>query len=172
MNRLALSGLLVLACLMAVRTAHANCASPTGVAGQIIYNHDHHVPQYCNGTKWLAFTVPVPGGGAGCTSPTGEEGRIIYNTDFGAMQYCNGTSWIGFGAAAPSGGGGSVNSANLLAWYKLDDGSGTTATDAASPPHNGALTNGPTWTAGKVGAPSRLMAPTTTSTSPTSQPST
>jgi ligand-binding sensor domain-containing protein len=38
---------------------------------------------------------------------------------------------------------------NLVAWYKFDEGSGTTALDSANG-HNGTV-NGATWTAGKVG---------------------
>ncbi|MFA9262145.1 MAG: LamG-like jellyroll fold domain-containing protein [Undibacterium sp.] len=39
----------------------------------------------------------------------------------------------------------------LKAYYPLDNGSGTTATDASTNGNNGTLTNGPTWTTGQIG---------------------
>lgn len=39
----------------------------------------------------------------------------------------------------------------LVAYYPLDNGSGTTATDTSTNGNNGTLTNGPTWTTGQVG---------------------
>ncbi len=40
---------------------------------------------------------------------------------------------------------------SLVGWWKLDDGSGTTALDSSSGKHNGTLTNGPVWTNGHYG---------------------
>ncbi len=40
----------------------------------------------------------------------------------------------------------------LTAYYKLDDGSGTSATDSSTNGNTGTLTNGPTWTTGQVGS--------------------
>lgn len=31
------------------------CANPTGVEGQMIYNQSGNVPQYCDGTRWIAI---------------------------------------------------------------------------------------------------------------------
>ncbi len=39
----------------------------------------------------------------------------------------------------------------LAGYWKLDDGSGTTATDSSIHAKNGTLTNGPTWTTGQIG---------------------
>lgn len=40
-----------------------SCASPTGAAGDILYNNDYHVMQYCNGTMWKSIGVsPSPAG--------------------------------------------------------------------------------------------------------------
>ncbi len=59
-----------------------------------------------------------------------------------------------------AGGGTRVNSADsqgdalergLSGYWKLDDGSGTSATDASTKGNNGTLTNGPTWATGQVG---------------------
>ena len=45
-----------------------------------------------------------------------------------------------------------VSTTNLAAWWKFDDGSGTTASDATGNGHTGTLVNGPTWsTAGESG---------------------
>jgi hypothetical protein len=40
---------------------------------------------------------------------------------------------------------------NLLAWWKLDDGSGLVATDSSGHGHTGTLANGPAWVPGHVG---------------------
>lgn len=37
----------------------------------------------------------------------------------------------------------------LVGWWKLDEGSGTTANDSSGQGNTGTLTNGPTWTSGK-----------------------
>ena len=59
-----------------------------------------------------------------------------------------------------AGGGARVNSADsqsdslergLAGYWKLDDGSGTSATDASTNGNTGTLTNGPTWTTGQIG---------------------
>lgn len=59
-----------------------------------------------------------------------------------------------------AGGGANVNSADsqsdalergLAGYWKLDDGSGTSATDASTNGNTGTLTNGPTWTTGQIG---------------------
>lgn len=39
----------------------------------------------------------------------------------------------------------------LVAWWKFDDGSGTSATDSTGNGNTGTLTNGPTWTTGRKG---------------------
>lgn len=71
--------------------AFADCASPIGVEGQVLYNADHKVFQFCDGTQWWGMknsgmpTCPegdtivmsssdwacssYSGGGGGCTAP-------------------------------------------------------------------------------------------------------
>lgn len=46
---------------------------------------------------------------------------------------------------------GSSDTSGLLAWWKLDDGSGSSATDASGNSHTMTLTNSPTWTTGEIG---------------------
>lgn len=47
--------------------AHAACSSPTGAAGDQIYNSTHNVMQYCNGTNWIAMGSGGAGGGGSDT---------------------------------------------------------------------------------------------------------
>lgn len=61
---LSASAILALGLLAMSPAAYAACASPAGVVGEIIYNTDYSVVQYCDGTYW----VGMAGGGA---SPSG-----------------------------------------------------------------------------------------------------
>lgn len=108
MNRLcAIRGLRALAVFAALFTAsgaQATCTAPIGNAGQIVYNTDYHVPQYCNGTQWEAFSALDPlAGGSGCLAPTASEGRLLYNGDYHVLQYCNGTAWVQVGSRGVNG---------------------------------------------------------------------
>jgi hypothetical protein len=73
---LLVSGLWVLS----PETAWAACSTPTGSAGDQIYNTDYNVMQYCNGTNWVNMGPPTvtPGigtltNGSFCTT----DGTII-----------------------------------------------------------------------------------------------
>jgi hypothetical protein len=56
MQRVSLSLLIVLVCLLSARPVHAgNCSNPTGHEADIIYNGAAHTPQFCNGTTWMAM---------------------------------------------------------------------------------------------------------------------
>jgi hypothetical protein len=122
------------------------CASPSGTEADILYNGNFHVPQYCDGSNWVAIG-PIPGaGGGGCSSPTGTESDLVYNAASRVIQYCDGTKWVraGLTPLAPTEG--------LIHYWKFDESSGTTAADSAGST-NGTLANGPVWqpTGGKVG---------------------
>jgi len=127
-------------------TTATACAGPVDYAGDEIYNADYHVPQFCNGTNWIA-TGKVPGaGGAGCSSPAGSEGDTMYNKDSRAMQYCDGTNWNAFGGNVPLSG--------LVGWWNFDEGSGTSAADSSGNGATGTFNGSPlaTWTtSGKIG---------------------
>ncbi len=54
---------ILLVCLLAVPgAAHAACSSPSGNAGKVIYDADHSMLSYCDGTNWIAMGRPVSGG--------------------------------------------------------------------------------------------------------------
>ncbi|MCD8562941.1 MAG: DUF285 domain-containing protein, partial [Alphaproteobacteria bacterium] len=81
------------------------CDVPAGNPGDMLYNQDYHVLQYCNGDGWIG-AGPVPGtGGGGCSGPPGAEGEMIYNDGSHYMQYCDGTYWIAMTGSLDSGGG-------------------------------------------------------------------
>jgi hypothetical protein len=127
-------------------SAFAACASPTGNAGDMIYNSAYHIYQYCNGTNWIAVGKQGAGGG-GCTSPTGSEADLIYNSASHVYQFCDGATWEAMG---PTGIG--TPTSGLVGWWKLDDGSGTSAADSSGTGNTGTLQNGPTWTtSGEIG---------------------
>lgn len=133
--------LVLIGILLPCHISYAACTNPAGVKSTIVYNEDEHVMQYCNDTNWIAMG-PVPGaGGAGCSNPTGDESDMVYNAEHSVMQYCDGTDWIAMGPvkdAPPSSG--------LVAHWKFDETSGTTADDATGNTDNdGTLMNGATW---------------------------
>ncbi|MCK5556481.1 MAG: DUF1566 domain-containing protein [Alphaproteobacteria bacterium] len=74
--------------------AYAACSNPVKDAGDIIYNSDYHVPQYCDGTIWRAMGRAWTGAsGGGCTDPVGVEGKFVYNIDYAVPQYCDSYIW-------------------------------------------------------------------------------
>jgi hypothetical protein len=121
------------------------CDNPVANEGSLIYNGDDNVLQFCNGEDWVAMG-PVPGGGgAGCANPSGAKGDIRFNDASKAMQYCDGTDWVSFG-------GGKMDvTAGLVAHWKLDESSGTSAADSFGN-NDGTLQNNPAWlpTGGKA----------------------
>jgi hypothetical protein len=83
---------------------------------------------------------------AACTSPAGSEGHWLYNYPYHVMTYCNGTNWMATGKVSGSG-----DITDAVGWWKLDDGSGSSATDSSGNGNTGTLQNSPTWLAGKLG---------------------
>lgn len=79
--------LLVLAFFMFPALPAWACTSPDGQAGDIIYNTDFGVVQWCDGTNWYAA-----GGGSGSGLPTCSNGEILQH---------DGSAWQC--AAAPAG---------------------------------------------------------------------
>lgn len=71
--------------LFAPHVAQAACISPAGAAGEITYNADSGVPQYCDDTNWIAMTGASSGSGASC--PTFDSCPV----DSGIFQDCTGS---------------------------------------------------------------------------------
>lgn len=104
MNRLMM--LFVLLILFWGTSAFAQCANPAADEGEIIYNTDYNVHQYCNGSAWIAFGALNPGaGGSGCGVPAGIAGDLMYNSAHHVLQYCDGDDWraVGGGMTVSSG---------------------------------------------------------------------
>lgn len=77
-----------------VFSAQARCSAPDGPAGSIVFNADHRVLQYCDGTVWQGVGPPDPGGTVtGCINPAGAGGSLVFNADYCVMQYCDGADW-------------------------------------------------------------------------------
>lgn len=87
-----------------VQSAYA-CTSPTGVEGQMIYNIDYKVVQYCDGTNWIAAMDRGSYESGDCTNPVREEGAIIYNEAQNVPQVCIG-GWKALGSLNASAGTG------------------------------------------------------------------
>ncbi len=104
----------------------SNCSAPFGLGGEIVYNADHHVMQYCNTREWVAMGQ-AGNGGAGCTNPTGGAAELRYNTDFNTLQYCEGDEWV----AVISEVLGSIPTANLVGHWTLDETSGNLINDSS-----------------------------------------
>ncbi|HEY8963822.1 MAG TPA: hypothetical protein VIN59_05085, partial [Alphaproteobacteria bacterium] len=65
--------------------AYAACSSPAGAEGEMIYNDDFNVLQFCDGTNWVGMSGGSGGcGGAGVTD--GDKGDITVGS--------SGASWM------------------------------------------------------------------------------
>ncbi len=103
-------------------------------------------------------TVPLSigawiGDGNGYSTSTIDEVRI-YNRAITASEVASlytqgGGTKVNTAVSQPQGTG--RLDSGLAGYWKLDDGSGTSATDASTNGNTGTLANGPTWTTGQVG---------------------
>src|SRR4029453_19442437 len=57
----------------------------------------------------------------------------------------------GYNASAETSASFNVTPTGLVAYWKFDEGSGTTVSDSSANGNTGTLVNGPLWTAGRVG---------------------
>jgi hypothetical protein len=90
---------------------------------------------------FLLSTFWFPSSGyAACFSPAGNAGDVIYYGGYQSDMYCNGGAWVSMGGPV----GNTTN--NLVGWWKLDDGAGTSAVDSSGNGNTGTLNNSPTWT--------------------------
>lgn len=77
-------------------SAAATCSSPTGARGDLVFNSDYHVLQWCDGSQWNAAGPISPGGPySGCSSPLGDAGDLLFNSASKFFQYCDGHTWWG-----------------------------------------------------------------------------
>lgn len=86
-------------------TARAACSNPAGVEGQMMFNVDYHVVQYCDDTDWIAVMERAAFEGGDCINPTRDEAAIIYNEDDNVPQVCIG-DWKALGPLNPGAGAG------------------------------------------------------------------
>lgn len=88
--------LTVLGTVILTPLAWADCASPAGTSGDLLFNNASKVVQFCNGYSWAQVGDKAKGG-AGCTSPSGTAGDILFNSAYRVMQHCNGQEWSAWG---------------------------------------------------------------------------
>lgn len=127
---LTILGLIGLISFFAPASFAANCSSPNGIEGAIVFNSDEGILQYCNGTNWQALGAFSASGGAptGCPNigdPCSDGsyyigqvgGNDIYATSSGYetnTTWNNGTSnWTVTGFTSTTEGPG--NTAGLVA---------------------------------------------------------
>lgn len=101
--------------LLAFDQASADCASPTGIAGQLQWIAASSAVKYCNGSAWVTLNSASIG-----TCST--VGQISYVSS--ELVYCNGTNWLrtapttNYGAcAAGSAGYFYYDSGGTYYWY-------------------------------------------------------
>ncbi|MBI2234747.1 MAG: DUF1566 domain-containing protein [Micavibrio aeruginosavorus] len=82
----------VLSCLsFPSADAYAACTNPAGTAGEVIYNTDANVPQYCDGTNWNSMFKALSG--SGCSGPSDCMNIGDQCTDTTIFAGCNPVSY-------------------------------------------------------------------------------
>jgi hypothetical protein len=113
--RLLFSGIVFLISTSIAGPVQAACTMPGGApnaqAADVVYNTDHNVMQYCNGTNWVAMGSSG-GGGGGTTLPTCTNGQIVVYDLANAEWDCANLP----AATPPSGIAGSVQFSNGTAF--------------------------------------------------------
>lgn len=114
-GRIIISGIVSLVSLSFAGPAYAACAmpdnppgtpAPDAQAGDMVFNIDDSIMQYCNGTNWMAV-----GGGGGSSLPTCADNEILQYDDPGDEWEC-----VAMPGAVPSGIAGSVQFSNGTAF--------------------------------------------------------
>lgn len=72
----------ILGAALLPRTAEAACSSPAGTVGEIFYNGDYEVMQFCDGTNWIG----MGGASSGSGVTDGDKGDISVSG--------TGSSWL------------------------------------------------------------------------------
>lgn len=84
--------LLGLALFTAAPAALAACVSPVGAEGDMIYNADNKVMQYCDNTNWIGMAGGINASGGGGGTPGGSNTQVQYNSA-GAFAGDTGLTW-------------------------------------------------------------------------------
>jgi hypothetical protein len=116
--------------------AHAACSNPVGGPGDIIYNTDHGVVQFCDDTDWWSMKA---GGSSSSSVIVGNElaacdlsrrGQLRYD-QLTTWEYCNGTAWVVIDTT-------STDEIQTLAQVlaQSNDAGGTTVTNLPAPSAN------------------------------------
>lgn len=79
-------------------------------------------------------------GYAACFSPAGNAGDVIYYGGYQSDMYCDGGAWVSMGGSV----GNTTN--GLVGWWKLDETSGTSASDSSGISNTGTLQAAASWT--------------------------
>jgi hypothetical protein len=117
--------------LLAPGPAEADCTTPAKAAGEIIYNADHRLLQYCDGADWISFPARAPQ--PGWTSPSQSKvlaADAAAGDEFGMSVGVSGDLAV-IGAGADDGGKGSayIFGRSGGAWSQMQK---LTASDAAA----------------------------------------
>ena len=96
---LAALGLIAILLCANPSAAYAACTSPAGAAGEVVYNVDAKIFQYCNDSAWIEMNWSPGSGSGGCNLLSGNfaEGRLIYHGDHRVMTGCAGNVQRVFG---------------------------------------------------------------------------
>ena len=127
-----------------VFSSRSFCSGPTGPAGEMRYNADHRVVQWCDGANWhAAGPVDPTGPTGGCSTPSQGAGFVMFSSTSCTLQYCDGGTWRAMGTPSPCSCGGATD--NLAGLWKMNEGSGSVVNDSSG--------NGNTGTAQNLDAP-------------------
>ncbi|WP_334147223.1 hypothetical protein [Hyphomicrobium sp.] len=126
------------------------CENPEAPGGALVFNGDHRVVQWCDGTTWQAAgPVDPPGPNSGTCGGGHPTGFLAFNGDSCILQYCDGDNWRGIGelnscACDPDAGTWTTHSIGEAGnWRGIAYGNGTFVAMAHSPATSG---DGINWT--------------------------
>jgi Concanavalin A-like lectin/glucanases superfamily len=94
---------------------------------------------FCFLISGLWFQAPAH---AACFNPAGNAGDMRYNGGYRVKQYCNGGNWVSMGGPVGN------TASGLVGWWKLDETSGTSASDSTGNGNTGTTSGSPAWTTG------------------------
>jgi hypothetical protein len=122
-------------------SGHAACFSPAGP----VRGRAQLLKRLCPAGILVLFLLALfdpRAAHASCFNPAGNAGDVIYYGAYQSDMYCDGGAWVSMGGPVGD------TTTGLVGWWKLDDGSGTSAADSSGNGNTGTLINTPTWTTG------------------------